>query len=357
MAIRMGIVGLGTFGINHLRALSQLQRQGHVVLAGACDVNEKLLEERLKSFEFHPYTQLRDMLDRENLDALTVVTPDPLHRHIAIEALSRGIHCLVEKPLDVTVQGCLEMVNLAQTKGCLLQVDFHKRYDPYHLELKREVESGHIGEVEYGYVHMEDRIEVPRDWFPGWAGKSSPAWFLGVHFYDLVRWILGKDATKVYANGSRKRLRSIGLEAQDSIQAQVSFGPDCHVTFDTSWILPDAFEAVVNQGIRLVGTEGIIEVDSQDRGARGCVKDQGMKTYNLGFLLQKTDKQGREIWQGYGIESIADFAENVAFLRAGGQLKDLQGTYPSGQDGAEVTRIAVAVHESLDKGEPVVIER
>lgn len=357
MTIRMGIVGLGTFGINHLRAFSQLRRDGKVATLAACDVNEKLLEERLKVFEFKPYQRVQEMLDQENLDAVTVVTPDHLHKGIALEALRRGLHCLVEKPLDVSAQGCLEMVQEAEKRGCLLQVDFHKRFDPYHIELKREVDSGKIGEVEYGYVHMEDRIEVPRDWFPQWACRSSPVWFLGVHFFDLFRWIVGKEATRAYASGVKKRLVGLGVDTWDSVQAHVSFGPECHASFDTSWILPDRFEAVVNQGIRLVGTHGIVEVDSQDRGARGCVEGQGMKTYNPGFLIEKKDKSGREVWEGYGVGSIADFAENVAFLKAGGFLTQLAGTYPSGRDGLEATRIALAIHESIQTGQPVDIAR
>ena len=82
-----------------------------------------------------------------------------------------------------------------------------------------------------------------------------------------------------------------------------------------------------------------------------------MKTYNPAFLLQKKDRQGNDLWEGYGIASIVDFAENVAFLKAGGSLASLEGSYPSGTDGLEVTRIAVAVHESIERAQPVDIQR
>ena len=182
MTVRIGIIGLGTFGINHLRAFSQMQREGKAVLAAACDLNEGLLVERQKAFHYAAYTNYKEMFDKEDLDGVTVVTPDHLHRAMALEALSRGIHCLVEKPLDVTVQGCLEMVRAAQASQRLLQVDFHKRWDPYHIELRREVSSGQIGEVEYGHVHMEDRIEVPRDWWPQWASRRLTGVVLGGSF-------------------------------------------------------------------------------------------------------------------------------------------------------------------------------
>jgi len=350
--VRIGVVGVGTFGVNHLRAFTQTGREGVAELVAAADLDAERLAEMGKQFGMRTYSSHREMIEREELDAITVVTPDFAHRQITLDALAAGKHVLVEKPLDVAVEGCREMVEAARKAGLLLQVDFHKRYDPYHLELERLTREGKLGEVLYGYCHMEDRIEVPRDWFPQWAGKSSPVWFLGVHFYDLVRWVLKSDAKSVFARGQKRKLAGLGIDTYDSVQAQVEFANGAVVSFDTSWILPERFEAIVNQGIRLVGTEGLMEVDSQDRGARSCFSSEGMRTHNLGFLRETTDKQGHTAWLGYGIESIADFAHNVAFLKGGVRLADLRGVFATGEDGLQVTRIACAAEESLRTGQP-----
>jgi predicted dehydrogenase len=353
--IRIGIVGVGTFGVNHLRAFAQTAREGAAQAVAAADLNEPRLKQMAQQFGVRAYASHREMLEREELDAITVVTPDFAHREITLDALAAGKHVLVEKPLDVTVEGCRQMVEAARAANLLLQVDFHKRYDPYHLELERLVREGKLGEVLYGYCHMEDRIEVPRDWFPQWAPKSSPVWFLGVHFYDLARWVLKSDGKRVFARGQKKKLAGLGIDTFDSVQAQVEFDNGAVVTFDTSWILPEKFEAIVNQGIRLVGTEGIMEVDSQDRGARSCFSTTGMQTHNLGFLREGRDKRGDTTWYGYGIESIADFAYNVAFLKDGGKLDQLRGVFATGADGLEVTRIACAAEASLGSGQPAAV--
>jgi predicted dehydrogenase len=353
--VRIGVVGVGTFGVNHLRAFAQTARDGAAQAVAAADLNSARLEEMTKQFGIAGYATHAEMLAKEDLDAVTVVTPDFAHQQVTLDALAAGKHVLVEKPLDVTVDGCRRMVDAAQSAGLLLQVDFHKRYDPYHLELERLTRDGKLGEVLYGYCHMEDRIEVPRDWFPQWAPKSSPVWFLGVHFYDLARWVLKSNGTSVFARGQKKKLVGLGVDTYDSVQAQVEFENGAVVTFDTSWILPDKFEAIVNQGIRLVGTEGMMEVDSQDRGARSCFSDEGMRTHNLGFLREGTDKAGNTVWSGYGIESIADFAHNVAFLKNGGKLDDLRGVFATGVDGLEVTKIACGAETSLRTGGPVAV--
>jgi len=334
-----------------------MEYEGKAELVCCSDRTEARLKQRTEEFDIRGYTDYRQMLEKEELDAVSVCTPDHLHRQVALDAFAAGLHVLVEKPLDVTVEGCLEIIEAAEKAGKFLQVDFHKRYDPYHQEVERLAREGYFGQFQYGYVHMEDRIEVPRDWFPKWAPSSSPAWFLGVHFYDLVRWILKSNAARVYATGMKGKLTSLGIDTYDSIQAKIEFENGVSVVFDTSWILPDRFEAVVNQSLRLVGTEGFLEVDSQDRGALLSTFAEGSLTINMGFLQQTTDPFGRTLYKGYGIESITDFIENLSFLEQGGKIETLKGRYPDGYDGLEVTRMAFAIHESIASGKIVTIKR
>lgn len=354
MPVRLAVVGAGKFGQTHLDVFTQLQAEGQAELAAIAEADPARAEALRAAYRCPVYLDHRDLLARERLDAVSVATPDHRHRAIALDALAAGRHVMVEKPLDTTVEGAEAMVRAADRAGVLLQVDFHKRYDPDHRAIQTRVRAGDLGEILYGSVHMEDRIEVPSRWFPGWAAASSPAWFLGVHFYDLVRWILGSEAKTVYATGSKKALRAgFGLDAWDCVNAKVEYENGAAVSFDTSWVLPDAFEAVVNQGLRLVGTKGLFECDSQDRGTRSCVAGEGMATYNNNFKREVVDRRGRRVLRGYGVESIADFIGNVAFLMEGGRLEDLRGVWASGLDGLEATRTAVAVHESLASGRPV----
>lgn len=355
MVVRLGVIGGGKFGLMHLRAFNQLEHENKARLIAISDINEKLLSERKRTFKIDCHTDYKEMLARNDIDAVSIVTPDFLHRQIAIDALNYNKHVLVEKPLDVTVEGCEEIIKAAGNNKMLLQVDFHKRYDPYHLELERIIQEGKLGQIEYGYAHMEDRIEVPEKWLPNWAAKSSPAWFLGIHMYDLIRWLIKSNGERVYASGVKKKLKDKGIDTFDSIQAKIEFENGASFTVDTSWIIPEEFESVVNQGIRVIGSEGIMEIDSQDRGTRGCISGVGMATYNSGFFMEEESKNGQTVYHGYGIESIADFALNVNYLLKGGAIEDIKGKYASGEDGMEATKIAFGVHKSIETGEVVDI--
>jgi len=352
--INVAVIGVGKFGTNILNAFSQLEREGRCKLVAICDLNPGTLALQEKAYGVKGYADYREMLAKESIDGVAVATPDPFHKEPVLYAASLKKHIFVEKPMDVTVAGCREMDEACRKNGVFLQVDFHKRFDPYHREVAKNVRGGKLGKVEYGYVHMEDKIVVPSQWFPGWAPKSSPVWFLGIHFYDLVRWILGSNGKKVYAVGKKGKLKGMGIDTLDSVSAMVEFENGVVVTFDTSWILPEKFEAIVNQGLRLVGENGIIECDSQDRGTRVCFEQEGGMTYNLGFLSEGKDKFGRTRIYGYGIESIADFVYNLEYLQQGGTPESLKNSISGlGEDGIEATKIAVAVHRSIETGKLV----
>jgi predicted dehydrogenase len=356
MPIKVAVIGGGKFGYNHLLAFSQLQRDGICELAALADPNEQLLEQRRGEFGVRTYTSHQQMLQDEPLDAVSIATPDHLHRQIALDAAAAGRHLLVEKPLDTTTEGCRQIIAATRAQNLLLQVDFHKRYDPDHIALRRRIQSGDLGEILYGHVWMEDRIEVPSRWFPHWAPHSSPAWFLGIHFYDLVRWMIGSEAVRVTASAQKRKLISMGVDTFDAIQARVDFASGASISFDTAWILPDSFEAVVCQGVRLVGTEGMYIVNSQDRGSRSCLASEGMRTHNNNFLRRQVDRCGRETWTGYGIESIADFIHNLTALKQGATLESLGGRYPAGEDAQAATAIAAAVHQSIREGSTVEVQ-
>ncbi|MCC6486841.1 MAG: Gfo/Idh/MocA family oxidoreductase [Candidatus Hydrogenedentes bacterium] len=354
--IRIGVVGGGTYGESHLSTFKDLEQTGRVKLAALAEMNDERREQRRQQFDIPVYKSHVDMLKAERLDGVTVATPDHLHRDIALDVLGSDLPCMVEKPLDVTVDGCRKIIALAAQKSLLLQVDFHKRFDPYHIEMRESFLEGKFGEVEYGYAWMEDQLFVPVSMLRAWSEHSSPVWFLGVHMYDLARWIMGLPAPAVvYATGSRKKLKSMGIDCPDAVQAHVTFSNGACITFHNSWILPDQYEAVVHQGIKLVGTEGIFECDSQYRGGRGCLKGEKMRTWNLGIKYRERDKRNTLRHRVYFYSSIADFAENLLFLKEGGTLAQLEGLYPSGADGLAATQIACAAEESMRTGRPIEI--
>lgn len=351
--VRVGVIGGGMWGTYHLVAAKELEAQGKVELVSVSTRTQKSSTKQAQTFGIKGYTSYKTMIEEEDLDAVTIATPDHLHREMSIHAMERGKHVLVEKPMDLTTTGCQAMVDLAEEKGLLLQVDFHKRYDPYNIDVMNKVRDGKIGDLHYAYAYMEDKIVVPSVWLASWAANTSPFWFIGVHMYDLVRWVTGREAVSVLAYGRKGKLLEMGIDTYDSVSASILMDGKMTCTIDVNWILPRQFEAIVNQGLRFVGSKGIIEIDAQDRGLRYCFDSDGNLTPNLGAIFSEETVFGWKSVKGYFVDPIKDFLLNVFFLKTGGSLKQLSGRYPSGQEGLRVTQVAEAVEKSIIEGRSV----
>ncbi len=356
--IRLATVGVGRFGIYHLHAFKQLQKLLNVELVAAADCDECKHDLIKSQFNIPVYTDYLEMIAEEKIDGISVATQDHLHKDIVINSLLNDIHVLVEKPLHTCAEGSAEMVKVAAERNMLLQVDFHKRYDPYHKEIKQLISENKFGEFLYGYCHMEDQIVVPRDWFKEWVHYSSPVWFLGSNMIDLMSWMMSSKVKTVYAKGQKNKLAGMGVNTYDSVQSMLTYENNAVITVDSSWILPEQFSAIVNQGFRLVGTEGIIEADSHNRGTTSCFTGEaGIRNLNSGFMQTVKDMNGEDIYEGYGIQSIQHFVYNMILLKNGRSLQDLDSTYPSGAEALEVTKTIEAIHESVASGEVIKLDR
>ena len=344
---RIAVVGGGTWGNYHLMAARQLEAEGKVDLVAVADQHEPTATRQASAYNIKKYVDYKRMILEEDLDAVGIATPDHLHREIALFAMQQGKHVLVEKPLDLTTDGCRQMVATAEQRQVMLMVDFHKRYDPYNLDMMQKVRSGAIGEPQLFYAYMEDKITVPVQMLKSCAAESSPFWFIGVHKLDLVCWITEREPQRVFAQGHKGKLAGQGIATYDSVSAHILLEGGLSCTIDVNWIVPASFEALVNQGLRIVGTEGVIEMDGQERGLRYCLSEGGMTTPNLGALNVQESLLGYRRVSGYYVDPIKDFLLNVYYLKNDGRLDQLDGRYPSGMDGLRATRVAEAVQKSI----------
>ena len=178
---------MGVFGLMHLRCYKQLERAGRAVLVAAAYSGRGRNRAEMRALDSgrRLYDDYHTMLQREDLDGVSIVTSD----FLALRDGRGGPAGWLQHPGGEAAGhhgGLLEAIQCAAAqRGLLVQVNFHQCYDPSHIELATLVRSGRLGQALYGYAHLEERIEAPTTWFPRWAGHSSPAWFLGVHLYEI----------------------------------------------------------------------------------------------------------------------------------------------------------------------------
>jgi len=349
--LSIGVVGLGRFiEIAHLPCYYESPYADRIRVAGICDINEERLKRIGDDYRIAGrFTDAREMLARAEIDAVVVATPDHAHTATARAAIEAGKHVLVEKPLAMSTAECRALADAARRRRVRLITDFHKRLDPAHQDARGRIRRGEVGELQFGIAWMQDAISVPAGGFfrSDLASRSSPNWFLGVHFYDLLRFLTDLDPAEVRATGYRQVLPARGIDTYDAIKADFVMANGASVSFNVSWNLPDAAPLLTRQGVYLQFTEGDMDINSSERGYALTTKERYRFVNPL--FLRKTDRGHL----GYGIESIGEAL--LEFLSLKGPDREaryeaFEAARPSGIAGLWATAMAEAVDRSLARG-------
>ena len=276
--------------------------------------------------------------DHPDLDVMAVVTPDHLHTEVTLAALENGTHVIMEKPMCLDLEEADRIIDKAREKGLVVCVDMHKRYDPDHLRIQRDI-STRIGEPLYGLACLEEPLEVSTSTFK-WAEQSDPFSYVGPHWTDLIYNYYRSKPVSLTAVGQKKRLVRDGINAYDAVQVRVDFDNGMSIYFHNNWVTPDDFEGPVNQGHEIVGTDGKVESDQQYRGLRFWWNGGGTRTVNNHMTRDVSRPDESRAYIGYGVDSITVglvAACRIKFL--GETLAQVNGIYPTPEDG----RITVAI--------------
>jgi predicted dehydrogenase len=333
--VSLAIIGAGIWGTNHALALTTHPRAR---VALVCDRDEARARGAGERFGCAWTTSL-DEVARSDVAAVTIATPDHLHRAPAVAMLEAGKHVLVEKPLATTVEDGRAMVEAAGRAGVRLMVDFHARWHPLFMGAKAYVERGDLGAPVMGYARLSDTIHVPTEML-GWGAQSGPEWFLFPHTMDVVRWLFEREPVEVYARGRRGLLDGMGITCWDAIQAMVEFEGGAFCTFETSWIVPNSYTNVVDNRLTLYGEKGGLEVRNEP--ALWAFTDR----YHTPFSSESVTRYGK-VW-GYQYESIRYFVDCVA---------DGLAPEATGHDGLVVTAMIEAVLMSIRERRPIRMDQ
>lgn len=188
--LRCAVIGLG-MGKGHARAYKKSELAELVAVA---DVNAERVEAVGKELEVdYAYTDPVKMLEEQSPDVVSVATPNKFHKPLTIAALEAGAHVLCEKPMAMNASEADEMLAAADRAGRRIMINFSFRFTPQSWQLKKEVESGILGDIYFARTQWLRRRGLPG--FGGWFGQKElsgggPLIDLGVHRLDLALWLM-----------------------------------------------------------------------------------------------------------------------------------------------------------------------
>lgn len=199
--VRVGTVGLGRLGTQHAENIATLIPNAELV--AICDVDaDRVKSEAQRLNVKYTYTDFDKMLECDEIDAVSIVSPSALHTEQIEKALEKGKHVFSEKPLGITVEQCKRAeAAVAAHPDKVFMLGFMRRFDDSYLYAKEKVKSGVIGKPILFRGYSQD----PEKFIAGsiaFASHSGGIFLdMAVHDIDLARWFVGSEPTDVYAIG------------------------------------------------------------------------------------------------------------------------------------------------------------
>ncbi len=194
--LRVGVIGVGNMGGTHARTLYDGLVPG-LQLAALCDIDPERAALLRDAFPVPVYTDRQEMFDRESLDVIIVAAPHYFHCEIAEEALSRGMHVLVEKPMGVRASDAQRLAAAAKASDRVFAIMFNQRTNELFAEAKRLLDEGALGRIKKSVWIITNwyRTQAYYDsgsWRATWRGEGGGVLMnQAPHNLDLWQWLLG----------------------------------------------------------------------------------------------------------------------------------------------------------------------
>lgn len=334
------LAGFGAWGKLHAQSIAGNPEACLVAIAAPSEASRA--EARSLYPDAQIYADAAEMIAHEEFDILDIVTPSHTHREIAVQAMSRGRHVLLEKPMAIELEDCKAIVAAARENQVQLAVGHELRLSSQWGEIKKIIESGTIGEPQYVLVEL---LRKPyRQGASGWRydRQRVGSWVLEepIHFFDLARWYLqgSGDPVELYAYGN----------SRDAAR------PDLYDNFSAMFKYPNGSYAVVSQTlsafehhqtVKVSGTQGALWAGWSGALDRTLEPEYFLKVFD-GTTLEnvKIEKHSGEVF-----ELREEIAQCIDMVRTG------KAPIATGLDGLWSAGLCLVAEESIRQGKPLPV--
>lgn len=328
--LRIGIIGCGAIAEGvHVPGYTNCPECEIVALA---DIHEGRLNNLgKKTGATTLYTDYKEMLAKERLDAVSVCTPNYLHAEQTIEAAKRGINVLCEKPMATSLEEADAMLRAVEGNNVTLMVGFTHRFMNFNIKTKELLESGAIGtpfmiRARFAHDGPYKSWNAKSDWFfDPIRAKGGALLDMGIHAIDMCRHFMGEITEVSGQTGTLVK----DIKVEDSALALLRFASGVHGYIEVGWSSKDGA-----LGFEIYGSQGTIIVD-----------------YSTPLKIWTEDNP---TWQV--IDNVAGGGWDTEIKHFVDCLISGKQPNTSGEDGRVALEVALAVYQANETGISIKLE-
>ena len=364
--LNIGLIGCGNVVVyGHRPALTTLPQLRLVALADITPARRQLGKDWFGLPDEQLYSDYRDLLAIDALDAVIVAVPQQFRPQIVLDALSAGLHVLSEKPIANTPALARELVHAAESANRKLAMVHNYHFLPEHKLIKQLLDAGEIGAARVATLHFLGVIDHPgaaeyqSDWRHTLAAGGGVLMDM-IHAVYLAEWLIGAEAQQVMAFVDAPEYQARQPVIEDLALLQIAF-PDAYATIHMGW-----GEGV--GGIDISGADGQLRMRYKQHHSGGF--NQPIELYSVDSDWRRSDhaianlpahsenvaRSFCDLWADFAA-SIRDDRQPIAPAAAGARaLEIVLGAYESAVTGRVVSLPLAADSPLYDKGVAGIVE-
>ncbi len=332
--LKVGVIGIGSMGQNHVRVLSEIAN-----LAAVADANTVALKNIKKRYDVKTYTDYHELLELEEIDAISIATPTITHYEIGLAAIKAGKHLLLEKPFTSTIAEGQELIKAAADQKLTLAVGQIERYNPVVRFIKDMLQSKKFGDL---ISITSKRVSS----YPPRVRDVGVILDLAIHDIDVMRYLVGTKVISVFSHAGITKIENNG-KYEDHANILLEFqGEDFEISgfVEVNWLTPMKVRKV-----SLTCSKKTVEFDYIDQSLE--VSSSTIIDFDISNLYHLPQK--------YEIQKIAIKPEEPLKNELLDFLKSIEsGKKPlvTGEEGLETLRVAQAAVESYKRKEKILLD-
>lgn len=339
--LQIALIGCGRISKRHSELLGYNQINGAELVA-VCDTNEIKAKKVADNLNVPYYTDMHQMMQKEQIDVVSVLTESGNHAQNVIELAEYGKHIIVEKPMALTLDDADEMIKTCFENKIKLFVVKQNRFNIPVQKLRHALESNRFGKLVLGTIRVRwcrtQEYYNLEPWRGTWAMDGGVLANQASHHIDLLEWMMG-DVASVFA---KSMTALVNIEAEDTALVLITFKNGAMGVIEaTTATRPKDIEG----SISILGENGTVEVG-------GFAVNQ-MKVWN--FYDKKDDDD--EILTKYSVNppNVYGFGHQAYYEHVVDCIKNDKKQLVDGFEGRKSLELISAIYESIETGKEVFL--